>query len=440
MKKENEKYTTNGVIERGYQIYDEWKTKKYKSRKIESAVSFAVSSMNSKNAIGARIEALSYLFALDLRIKERYKTILRCIIFFFAWRREKKALEWLKDELKLSSYSGDIYSLIEIELERIREIAELEELDGKDNRKKGGKARAVSDDEASKDIAQDETDLEKGEDKKIQNAKGEKKEGDEIAEEPDGEIIIKEEKKSEEKQAPSSQPLDEGEAPRSERIPIDTDALFKSAKENQQKNNINEENSGLENESKPIENKSNKNQETDPYVDVFPIFSEETSVKKEGKSSFIDEASMDNLAMGKHDFIGSGIEKEAGVQKSGTNESQANIINVEQSGADGKEAHLYDKMVLDMKNGQTSQSREQIKVDMSLGKDKENDFRKEVNDHIPEDNIIAFKEAGIADLRHRLNVHCEENGLLDLVDDGNGRNEVHGGNNQSGPQIISGIK
>ena len=75
MKRENEKYTANGVIERGYQIYDEWKAKKYKSRKIVSSVSLAVSAMNAKNAIGARIEALSYLFALDLRIKERYKNI-----------------------------------------------------------------------------------------------------------------------------------------------------------------------------------------------------------------------------------------------------------------------------------------------------------------------------------------------------------------------------
>ena len=436
MKRKNEKYTANGVIERGYQIYDEWKNNKYKSKKIVSSVSLAVSKMNEKNGGGARIEALSYLFALDLRIKERYKNILCKIIFFFAYRREANALKWLKGQLNLSSYSGDIRSLIEIELEKIREILELEDLNGRDNRKKGGRARAVLDDEASIDKLEDETDLEAGADKKIQSTKGKKKSDDELSEDSDGEITVKEEKRSEEGEASLTKPQDGAEAPRAEKTPIDKEALFKAVNENQQKSNVKEENSGYENEYEPIENKSSKNQETDPYVDVFPLFFEESGVKKEEKVSFIDEVIMDNLSMGKHDFIGyANFDRESGSLENKMN-GMINPDIKEQGGADGREAHLYDKMVLDMKNGQGPESRESIKVDMTLDKDMENSFRKEMNFHIPEDNIIAYKDAGAAEMKHRLDVYCEEHGIKAVNDP----NEDHGVNNQSIPSVVSGIK
>lgn len=436
MIRENEKYTASGVIERGYKIYDEWKNNKYKSKKIVSSVSLAVSSMNEKNSAGARMEALSCLFALDLRIKERYKTIFRCIIFFFAYRREAKALEWLKAQLDLSSYSGDIHTLIEIELEKIRKIAELEELDAKDNRKKGGRARAVLEDEASAGVAQDEASLEAKEEKKITSAKEKQKEDDEAAEEKEGKIIVDEEKKSEEKEAPINQALEVNASPRTEKIAIDKEALFRALNENQQKSNVKEENSGYENKHEPIENKSSKNQETDPYVDVFPLFYEENGAKKEEKVSFIDDVMMDNLVMGKRDFVTSGVEGEAGVQKNISNESQASSADSVPGGANGREAHLYDKMVLDMKNSQGHQSRESIKIDMSLDAEKENEFRKEMNFHIPEDNIIAYKDAGSAEMKHRLDVYCEEHGIKAVNDP----NEEHGVNNQADKNIVSGIK
>jgi hypothetical protein len=67
-----ERYTSNGVIERGYAIYDEWNKNKYRSRKIVNCVRTAVASTNAKMTPTSHIEALSHLFALDLRIKERY--------------------------------------------------------------------------------------------------------------------------------------------------------------------------------------------------------------------------------------------------------------------------------------------------------------------------------------------------------------------------------
>ena len=91
-----ERYTSNGVIERGYAIYDEWNENKCKSRKIVNSVQMAVASFNAKRTPEHHVTALSHLFALELRIKERYDNIFKCIILYFSWRRETGALETLK--------------------------------------------------------------------------------------------------------------------------------------------------------------------------------------------------------------------------------------------------------------------------------------------------------------------------------------------------------
>ena len=84
--KDNEKYSCDSVINQGYAIYDEWTAKKLSSRKIVDSVNDAVSAVEKRKTITARLIALSYLFALDTRVKERYNTILRCIIFYFSWK------------------------------------------------------------------------------------------------------------------------------------------------------------------------------------------------------------------------------------------------------------------------------------------------------------------------------------------------------------------
>ena len=72
-----EKYITNSVIDSGYKIYDKWKNKKYSSRGIVRSVYLAASLANVDKGREARLDALSHLFALDLRIKERYKKKLK---------------------------------------------------------------------------------------------------------------------------------------------------------------------------------------------------------------------------------------------------------------------------------------------------------------------------------------------------------------------------
>ena len=72
-------YTGDYVIKKGYDIYEEWTLKKFDSRKIVGITAQAVSAINSKKTIAASAEALSYLFALDMRIGEKYNTFLKLL-------------------------------------------------------------------------------------------------------------------------------------------------------------------------------------------------------------------------------------------------------------------------------------------------------------------------------------------------------------------------
>ena len=137
------------------------------------------------------------------------------------------------------------------------------------------------------------------------------------------------------------------------------------------------------------------------------------------------------LALGNRDFIGNG-----GVEKGmGENSNIKEPMKIDESALDsasGREAHLYDKMVLDMRTQNNQGVREQIMVHESL--DGENELRKAINDTVPEDVIMAFKEAGIADTGRRLDNYCAEHGIK-AVNDPNGAQGEH--NNASAPNRVN---
>ena len=87
-----EDLTGDAVIQRGYDIYDMWEEKKFSSKKIVSYVNYELSLLKEKKTNSQKIELLSCLFALDLRIKERYKSFIRCLVSYFSWSRETRAL------------------------------------------------------------------------------------------------------------------------------------------------------------------------------------------------------------------------------------------------------------------------------------------------------------------------------------------------------------
>ncbi len=162
---DNKKYKSDDIISKGYAIYDEWLAKKLSSRKIVNSVNNAVSNVEKESTITARLSALSYLFALDVRVKERYNTILRCIFLYFSWRREVNALKSLNVTLNIANVD-DIRTAIEIELQRLREKMDYEASDDGDDEVSGGKrnGRAEEDVVSNNQRQQNNTQNQKNED------------------------------------------------------------------------------------------------------------------------------------------------------------------------------------------------------------------------------------------------------------------------------------
>ena len=134
----DERYNANDVIHRGYNIYDEWTNGKLSSRKIVSYVERAVATLKSQKTKSAYREALSCLFALDLRVKEKYNSTLKCLLHYFSWRRETRTLKKTKLTFKFSE-GTDIYTELEIKLALLHESLVEELIDDDANNSGGGK-------------------------------------------------------------------------------------------------------------------------------------------------------------------------------------------------------------------------------------------------------------------------------------------------------------
>ena len=141
-------YTGDSVINRGYKIYDEWKAKRLSSRKIVASVERAFFTIEQNKSKAASIDALSCLFALDLRVTEKYDTFWKCLVHYFSWRSENGALKRLKVSFHISD-DEDIRTAIEIELQRLRENIETDESEEGDDETHGGKRNGKSEEEAA---------------------------------------------------------------------------------------------------------------------------------------------------------------------------------------------------------------------------------------------------------------------------------------------------
>ena len=140
------KIKDDAAIERGRAMYEEWEAKKLPSRKIVSYAEAALWSMKRTKTWEKRINAIVYLFALDMRIRERYKSIKSLILFFFSRRREMRVFRRLLDALGMSVGKKGLRSAIEIELERIRE--KIKKMEADDDDTKGGKRTQKSDEKS----------------------------------------------------------------------------------------------------------------------------------------------------------------------------------------------------------------------------------------------------------------------------------------------------
>ena len=337
-----EKYTGNAVIERGYAIYDEWNKNKYKSRKIVNSVQKAVASTNAKKNASSRVEALAYLFALDLRIKERYGNLLMCILFYFSWRRESDAFKRFKGMMKMSA-GRDIRTLIEVELEKLRENIDEDESEGSDRKGRGGKVNEFSGEEAVNSEGEQKSD--EVDEEKLEENREKEKETDKTEDVgADGPI---EEQSRENKQETAIERREAEVKPqeRNESAVLEEKAEIKQEYLNEQKN----ENNGSDEKLEPIADKKQETVNFNGAIDVPYVFYDEKSDEDNKEISFIDEVIMDNMIKGKSDIIGHNpledVKQEVLDKQSATLDASA----IEKGNDSDKDAYLYDKMVLNMK-------------------------------------------------------------------------------------------
>ena len=335
---QKEMYNADGVFARGYDIYDAWQTKGLSSRKIVSSVESAVKAMRKGKNKKLNIEALAYLFALDLRIKEKYGNLLRILFSYFSWRRETRALKNLRDAFHISPNEADIRSAIEIELQELREKIEADEADDGDDETRGGKRNGKNDEDAAA-TEEKGTEAEKAEEspKEFTDKEESPEESEEVAEE-----------KSE--QEPSEEKVEElGEQIQDEKPQEKPKQEVQKSEKETQKEELaenGEEHSDPEESSEPSKDAESEARTYNDAIDIVPIFEESKSEKSDDKMSFIDEMILDDMIKRDKSIIGyRGIQQLKYPNEADRPREAAERPNEESKGND-KDAYLYDKMRL----------------------------------------------------------------------------------------------
>lgn len=416
----------NSVIERGYNIYDEWNNKKYNSRQIVNSVQLATASLRVQKSASARIQALAYLFALDMRIKYRYKNILVFIFSYFAWRRETELLKWLKGMLNVQ-HIKDAHDAIEIVLKGIQDNIDISKSDDIDRQTHGGKSVEALDETYK---AAKEQQYEKPSDTSEKNFVTEEmtEEYSEslISEKTDENTpeVTKEQAEEHYNDVETSEKTEKASASE-EKINPQTKIKNKNNNNNNNKaeNNLFDEKS---NDNTDKKDKKVKIDENNGYIDVINAPPRKKKADTE-KMSFIDEMILDNMIRGKTDIFGYrsiGDTSQDHIQKD-INKAEAPQI---EKNKDDKDAYLYDEMIKSIKNDDSKEempttkanpnvkeiksegnNRFQIKVEESISM--ENDFRRSVNDQFTDKMVVFHKSLMENALKKELTVLSKEFGI-----------------------------
>jgi hypothetical protein len=302
-------------------------------------VNSAAQAAKANKTKAASIEALSYLFALDLRIKEKYNTLLRCLLFYFSRRRETDALKRLQGFFHIEE-DADVRNAIEIVLNNLREKLEGEESGDGDDETHGGKRNGKAEEEAvaaeekreeqaSEEKSAEITDAEETKDTSKENT-------EEISEQTPADEPIKEES-AKEQTAETSQEV------------ADTAKQEKAEEAKQEQNNLKEENNGAENKSEPSKNKSEEAKSYNDAVDSPPLYETYKENKPvENKMSFIDEVILDNIAKGNLQEDFNAQDKSEDIKTTDMRETVTR--EAEEGKSNEKDAFLYDNRVTSEKD------------------------------------------------------------------------------------------
>ena len=353
-------YTCDSVIKRGYEIYDEWQSG-FSSRRIVNCVERAVAASQEKVAYSSYIEAMACIFALELRIEERYKSLWRCLLFYFSWRREANALKRFKNTLHITA-STDIRTAIEIALEALRERIEGEEFDGDDDTR-GGKQNGKRADELTRTEknAQEQATNEKNEEAteaedSIEDSEEKTEDGLDVASK-DAEI-----KNSIEKQEgldPSQEALKEVATEAKEVKEVNEAEPPKDEKESKLK----KENNGSNEKAETSNDKLKEERAYNDAVDSPPPYMESNAEKSPAVSTLFAEQAAASDA-GKENLAQNNAIEDANANNEGPQAQDLTDDKSDREGTVDKNAYLYDKMLLNVKDGVANQSepkQEQIK-------------------------------------------------------------------------------
>ena len=425
----NNQYTADAVLSRGYSIYGEWIAKGSASRKIVAYAELAVANAKQNKGIAASMEALACLFALDIRIKEKYKTILQCILSYFSWRRETRAFKLLKGVVNIPDNNEDIRTAIEIELQRLREKLEKEDADDEDDTIRGGRRNGKSEEEPTvgEEKAQDQATNEKNED--VSEIEEKKEPAEEKTEEnPDP---IQREEQTEEIKAEQN-----AEETPSEDTQISVQEDKEQAKEVQE---IKEENNSSVEKAETSTDKSKETKAYNDAIDSPPLYEQSLDDKsRRDTKSFVDEVIIDNIIKGKEDAVRHNPLDDAKQVRDVNRAENAITQNREENKSTDKNAYLYDKMVTSDKGGahpvakivetkstqvgaSAQSSNESVKVSdvkdlrvpfqVDITIDQENDMRRNISDNMSEEAIKAIYEQQASAMREQLNIASAELGM-----------------------------
>ena len=423
-------YIDDAVVARGFAIYDEWIAKKFTSRKIVAYVELAVANAKQNKGTDASMELLACLFALDVRIKENYNTLLHRIFSYFPWRRETRAFKLLKGALNIPSSDLELRTVIEIELQSVREKLERKDTDDEDDNIRGGKSNGKPDEErvVSEEKMQYQTVNEKKED--ISDIKETKESAEKMAED------IAESVKTQGHEEEIKVVQNAKEVPNKD---MQTTVQKNEEQSKEEFQEIKVENNGPDEKSKPS---TDKTQETKTYNDAIdsPSLYEQFANNHSAidSQSFIDEVIKDNMLKWKEDVIRHNPLTQGDQIRDVNRTENAGTQNCDENKNADENEYLYDNMVTSDKggaqlaatiaeaktarvdvaaqngnvaiNGQASDDlRVPLQVDITL--DQENEMRREISNSMSAEEIKAIYESQASAMREHLTIASAELGM-----------------------------
>ena len=423
-----EKYSGNGVIERGYEIYDEWNHNKSTSADVVKFVECAIAAVHKKGTKRANAEALACLFALDMRIKEKYGKLFQFLLSYFSWRRETRALKRLKKTFHISESAEDVRTAIEIALREARERLEDAEAEEGDDETHGGKRNGQAEGEEAT-AEQQAQEAEKEAPDQNQNPE---EAAEEVAEES---VEEREQQTAQETQAPEAEePISEAEDAARE-----TEEVTETATEKEFAEQVQDTEQKVENNApyEASEARTDKKETTSTYndaVDSPPLVDDTASKDGEKKVSFIDEMIIDYMVKGPKDQIGYyNPLGEIGEVNETSRTDGAHAENGAESRETGKDDYLYDAQILadrealasqaenateaktpetktteqrsaETTTAQTQKEEMRVPLQMDMTPDAENQMRRELNSMMTKEQIIAIRDGQEAAMREQLDI------------------------------------